>query len=219
MISSLTSIIEDLLVVVPALLTVAFVTISERKTMASMQRRLGPIKWSGNLLLWVKLSNSGNLLKLLIPNYIWKNISGWINHSCKVISQKMIEKEMEYRGSKSDFTAKFVKEQRVDGSWYSSLHNNDLKKTYLRYTLMGFERDYQVRILSNQISKLRFYTSTSASQIQKDMNLLNADFLTGFVDGESSFIILILKEPNNKIDLTVKAKFSIGLHKKDIVIL
>jgi hypothetical protein len=65
---------------------------------------------------------------------------------------------------------------------------------------MGFERDYQVRILSNQINKLRFYTSTSASQIQKDMNLLNADFFTGFVDGESSFIILILKEPNNKID-------------------
>jgi NADH-ubiquinone oxidoreductase chain 1 len=37
------SIIEDLLVIVPALLTVAFVTISERKTMASMQRRLGPV--------------------------------------------------------------------------------------------------------------------------------------------------------------------------------
>jgi NADH-ubiquinone oxidoreductase chain 1 len=31
-----------LLVIVPALLSVAFVTIAERKTMASMQRRLGP---------------------------------------------------------------------------------------------------------------------------------------------------------------------------------
>ena len=36
------SIIEVLLVSVPVLLTVAFVTIAERKTMASMQRRLGP---------------------------------------------------------------------------------------------------------------------------------------------------------------------------------
>jgi NADH:ubiquinone oxidoreductase subunit H len=36
------SIVEVLIVVVPALLVVAFVTIAERKTMASMQRRLGP---------------------------------------------------------------------------------------------------------------------------------------------------------------------------------
>jgi len=36
------SIIEVLIIVVPALLVVAFVTIAERKTMASMQRRLGP---------------------------------------------------------------------------------------------------------------------------------------------------------------------------------
>jgi NADH-ubiquinone oxidoreductase chain 1 len=36
------SIVEVIIVVVPALLVVAFVTIAERKTMASMQRRLGP---------------------------------------------------------------------------------------------------------------------------------------------------------------------------------
>jgi NADH-ubiquinone oxidoreductase chain 1 len=41
-IQSFIAIIEVILVVVPALLTVAFVTIAERKTMASMQRRLGP---------------------------------------------------------------------------------------------------------------------------------------------------------------------------------
>lgn len=39
---SIISIFEVLLVIFPALLTVAFVTIAERKTMASMQRRLGP---------------------------------------------------------------------------------------------------------------------------------------------------------------------------------
>jgi NADH-ubiquinone oxidoreductase chain 1 len=36
------SIVEVILVVIPALLIVAFTTVAERKTMASMQRRLGP---------------------------------------------------------------------------------------------------------------------------------------------------------------------------------
>ena len=40
--STIISIIEVLLVIVPALLCVAYVTVAERKTMASMQRRLGP---------------------------------------------------------------------------------------------------------------------------------------------------------------------------------
>lgn len=35
-------IIEGLLVILPALLAVAYVTVAERKTMASMQRRVGP---------------------------------------------------------------------------------------------------------------------------------------------------------------------------------
>ena len=39
---TLLSIVEVILVVVPALLIVAFTTVAERKTMASMQRRLGP---------------------------------------------------------------------------------------------------------------------------------------------------------------------------------
>ena len=40
--STLISIIEVILIFVPALIGVAFVTVAERKTMASMQRRLGP---------------------------------------------------------------------------------------------------------------------------------------------------------------------------------
>jgi NADH-ubiquinone oxidoreductase chain 1 len=36
------SVLEVLAVTIPVLLTVAFTTIAERKTMASMQRRLGP---------------------------------------------------------------------------------------------------------------------------------------------------------------------------------
>ena len=40
--STIMSVLEVLAVTVPVLLTVAFITIAERKTMASMQRRVGP---------------------------------------------------------------------------------------------------------------------------------------------------------------------------------
>src|SRR5271169_7228557 len=60
------SIIETLLVVVPALLIVAFVTIAERKTMASMQRRLGP-----NIVGYYGLLQAfADALKLLLKEYI-----------------------------------------------------------------------------------------------------------------------------------------------------
>ena len=48
---------------------------------------------------------------------------------------------------------------------------------------------------------------------------MNPYFVTGFSDAEASFIILILKEPKNITNWTVKTRFSIGLHKKDTEIL
>ena len=51
-----------------------------------------PAEWSGKSLMRVKLSNSEDSLKLLIPNDNLKIIRGWINYLCKVINQKMIEK-------------------------------------------------------------------------------------------------------------------------------
>ena len=75
----------------------------------------------------------------------------------------MIERKMGYRGSKSisgypTSQPGIVKEQRVDGSWCNLLH--------LRCTLMGLERDYQVKIPSNQVN----YYSTSLQKTKLGPN-------------------------------------------------
>ena len=87
----------------------------------------------------------------MVPSSIYRKVfCGWTNYSCKVTSHKITEKLMGNRGSKSDLRSKFnsVKEQRVDGSlcFYSK---------HIRYTLVGFERNYQVRIPSNQAKSIK----------------------------------------------------------------
>ena len=65
-ISTIISIVEVVLVLVPVLLGVAYVTVAERKTMASMQRRLGP----NSVGYYGLLQAFADALKLILKEYV-----------------------------------------------------------------------------------------------------------------------------------------------------
>ena len=126
----------------------------------------------------------------------------------------MIERKMGNHGSKSIIFNKknvIVKEERVKGSWH---------KVYtceLRCTLMGFERNYQVGILFNQINKQRMYTSiVTPSDIKLTMDPW---FVTGFTDGEGGSIVSIIKDNKYKLSWRVICRFEISLNNKDLDLL
>ena len=170
-----------------------------------------PALCSGKTHKWVKLSNSGDTLKLMVPSYLRKIISGQNNYLGMVTSHKMNENEMGYRGSKS--ANKAVKEQRVDGSWFLAP-----KARSLRYTLMGFERNYQFKVLSKQLNNKFFHTSASA---QVKSTKLDPWFVTGFCDAEASFSVSIYidKRIKSKQAWVVKPSFQISLNSRDIKLL
>lgn len=163
--------------------------------------------------LCLKLSNSGDALKLLVPNHSRKTMSGWTNHSGTVISQKIDENKMGYRGSKSLLDISKVKEQRVDGSYFE--YNSKL-----RYTLMGCESNYQINIPSKQIIiQTRNLSIDSlpkrAATVKDPSNNLAPWFVTGFTDAEGCFGLYIYKNTNYKTDWFVSLVFQISLHERD----
>lgn len=194
-----------------------------------------PIWKCGKLLrLWEnRLSNSGEALKLIIPSLTLKNLSGWSNYSCKVTIYKIYESIMGDRGSKpkrislKEFRFKplnamknlFVKEQRVDGSWCDIY-------SYLRYTLLGFERNHLTRIPSNHINLSRYFSVDTKPTFFKpglsknsELNLLNPWFITGFTDGEGTFGLYINNNNSSKSGYKIAYVFAIGLHLKDLTLL
>ena len=85
-----------------------------------------------------------------------------------------------------------IKEPRVDGSC--------INKLMIRYTLKGFERSSQIRISSNQINQIRLYSTVSGYEVkaQRELDLLNPYFVTGFTDAEGSFMVRIRKTLKQK---------------------
>ena len=178
-----------------------------------------------------KLSNSGELLKLKIPNYSWKTLNGWSNYSGMVTSLKICENKMDNRGSKSVMCENTtVKEQRVDGSWCGSFavcKPGSYNLSHLRRTLQVFERnrggnlDFNleqgwnpcVKIPSKQFGLRKFSSYNSTSE------LIHPGIWSGLIDGEGSFSIIIDKNPTRKLGWRVQLKFQIGLHAKDLNLL
>ena len=180
------------------------------KVSAAPLHNWAPALCSGKTHKWVKLSNSGDTLKLMIPSYLRKIISGQNNYLGMVTSHKMTETEMGYRGSKS--ANKAVKEQRVDGSWFLAQ-----KARGLRYTLMGFERNYQVKNPSKQLNSQKFSFSTLTNNSVN--NTIKLWFITGFIDAEGCFQISIRQDKKYKTNWRISLTFQIKLHVKDIALL
>lgn len=74
---------------------------------------------------------------------------------------------------------------------------------------MGLERGYQLKIHANQFL---IRTHSTLCNFQP----LNPWFITGFSDAESSFIISIYKNSDNKLKWRTSAYFSIHVHVKDL---
>jgi hypothetical protein len=83
---------------------------------------------------------------------------------------------------------------------------------HLRCTLMGFERNYQIKTLSNQLNVKNFSTFNNSSHV-------NSWFWTGLIDAEGSFSIIIDKSKTHKLGWRVQSKFQMGLHKRDLSLL
>ena len=194
-----------------------------------------PAKRFGKSFFWVKFTNSGETFELLVPSCNWKVTSKWANYSCKVISQKNLEKEVGNRGFKSDILSE--KEQRVYGNLPAVFSPG------LRCTLRGFERNLIIKIPSKQIIQSQLFSTLNTtrggeasppSSLAKLKKIFlaapvssNTDnkfmvlpwFITGFADAEGCFTLTIRKAYRQTLGLQVEANFIINLHKRDVELL
>jgi len=133
-------------------------------------------------LIRVILSNSREALKFLISNTYRKVTCGWINYSWKVISQKIIEILMGYRGSKSvgwsTVWCYYWKEQRIYGSTYKVI-----SIFYIRYILTDFERNCLIIDLFYQRNTQKKLYSLYATKLLNNGQDLNKENLSWFICG------------------------------------
>jgi hypothetical protein len=86
---------------------------------------------------------------------------------------------------------------------------------------MGFERNYQVKIPSNQIIQRRLYSieSNLDNNTNKLLQLHEPWFVSGFTDAEGCFLVLIRKSHKNKLGWQLEVNFAINLHARDLNLL
>ena len=198
------------------LFSVAWIMLSIIRNYVETKSPVNSEKWWGKSIAWVNtLPNFGELLKLLVPSCNRKVVDGWINYSGKVTSQEIREIKMDDRESKSVLcNSNVVKEQRV--------YSGGLVLYYgicLRWTLKGFERNYEIYNHSKLMSNKLFSTSTIDTDHNELMSKMDPWFFTGFSDGEASFILYIQQTNNTKIGWASWVAFEINLSGKDFSIL
>lgn len=124
--------------------------------------------------------------------------------------------KIEIQGHKEDF---IVKAQRLDG--IHNLKSNDL----LRCNLSNFERSFLFRIPPKSINKFlfRFYSTSGKTNFEiregrdpsevkdtslslqltdtyaKQSSLLSSSFISGFIDAEGSFSVVLVKDKTYKL--------------------
>ena len=79
---------------------------------------------------------------------------------------------------------------------------------------MDFERNYPVRIPSNQLNNLRSYSTASSRVANNKIGgyLLKPSFVTGFTDAEGCFFVSVRESPNSKLKEAVSLRFVLTQH-------
>lgn len=72
---------------------------------------------------------------------------------------------------------------------------------------------------SFKLKDTKYKAGISGNHTNLILNKLNPHFVTGFTDGEGSFIISVTKDSEYSLGFRVKAIFSINLHKRDLELL
>ena len=113
-----------------------------------------------------------------------------------------------------------VKEQWIDNSKPTFLCSlkYSMQRRCLRFILVDFERNYQMRVLSKSVIEKRLFSSQVHPSTSNNFKI-NPSWVTGFVDAEGCFTIIINRSNNLKVGWRVRTYFIIGLHVKDRVLL
>lgn len=267
---TLISIIEVLLVAIPALLSVAFVTVAERKTMASMQRRLGP-----NIVGYYGLLQAfADALKLLLKEYISPTQANivlfFLGPIITLIFSLLGYAVVPYGPGLTvwDFNLGIIYMLAVSSlstygillagwsanSKYAFLGSLRSTAQLISYELILSSAILIVILLTGTLSLtmnveaqravwfilpllpvfIIFFIGSVAETNRAPFDLAEADFIkikpkegtrlnpywvTGFTDGEGSFVVKIFKDVNTLIGWRVQPTFQIKLNIRDLNLL